>query len=381
MLVDPEGRYHGAARLVLADGRVFRGLAFGAKTTVVGEVVFNTAMGGYQEIISDPSYEGQLVCLTAPEVGNVGTNDEDQESARHGLAGLIVRALSPVTSNWRSERSLHEYLEARGTPGIASLDTRALTRHLRDKGAIVGALSTEHIDEAKLLEMARSAPEMAGSALALDVTTKEPYPWNEGEWGVETPEKTDLKVVAYDFGIKLNILRKLRDQGIAVEVVPAETPAAEVLARKPDGVFLSNGPGDPAALPGVVEQIRELLNKAPKLPVFGICLGHQLLCLALGGKTFKMKFGHHGANHPVRDESTTKVEITSQNHGFAADAESLGGDGQLSHLNLFDGTVAGLRMRDRPVSGVQYHPEASPGPHDASYLFERFAEQMRGRSS
>lgn len=372
-------RYSGPAVLALADGRVFRGQAFGARATVVGEVVFNTSMSGYQEIVSDPSYAGQLVCLTMVEIGNVGVNAEDDESDVQAAAGLLVRSLSPVTSNWRSEGSLHDYLVARGIPGMAEFDTRALTRHLRTHGAVMGALSTEHAGVDALVELARDAPSMEGRDLASEVSTARAYDWVKPSWHAADVPNVDLHVVAYDFGIKRNILRLLRDQGIRVTVVPAGTPVDEVLAKKPDGVFLSNGPGDPAALPDVVAQLRRLLEADRKLPIFGICLGHQLLCLALGGKTYKLKFGHHGGNHPVRSEADGAVAITAQNHGFAVELESLGDNAELTHVNLFDDTVAGIRLRDRPVSSVQFHPEASPGPHDSTQLFVRFAEQLRRR--
>jgi carbamoyl-phosphate synthase small subunit len=367
----------GPATLALADGRVFHGVGFGARTTRVGEVVFNTAMTGYQEILTDPSYAGQIVCLTVAEVGNTGVNDEDAESLHAGAEGLVIRALSPVVSSWRATSSLPEYLAERGLPGIQGLDTRALTRHLRTEGAVMGALSTEALPVDALLERARSAPGMAGRGLAHEVSTKARYEWNEGLWGEPPPPPPTMRVVAYDFGIKLNILRHLRQRGIAVVVVPSTTSVDEVLALEPDGVFLSNGPGDPAALTDVIARIEALVARAPKLPVFGICLGHQLLCLALGGKTFKLKFGHHGGNHPVRREADASVEITSQNHGFAVDAESLGQHVDVSHLNLFDRTVAGLELRDRPLFGVQYHPEASPGPHDASHLFAEFVTRLQ----
>ncbi len=363
--------------LALADGRIFRGRGFGAKTTTVGEVVFNTAMTGYQEIITDPSYSGQLVCLTVSEVGNVGTNALDAESASAGAEGLIVRSLSPVVSNWRAEQSLPAYLQSRGMPGIGEIDTRALTRHLRTVGAVMGALSTEETDPARLIERAQQATPMEGRGLAHEVSTAEPYGWTDGLWECPQPPTPDVHVVAYDFGIKLNILRNMVEQGIRVTVVPSTTSVQDVLALDPDGVFLSNGPGDPAALTDVVERTRDLLDRDPTLPIFGICLGHQLMCLALGGRTFKLKFGHHGGNHPVRDEGTQKVAITSQNHGFAVDAESLGKQTGVSHLNLFDRTVAGLSRSDRPLWGVQYHPEASPGPHDAAYLFSEFAVTVR----
>ncbi len=375
-----DGRYFAEATLALADGRVFRGMAFGAKTTAVGEVVFNTSMTGYQEILTDPSYAGQLVCLTTPEIGNVGCNAQDVESDAPGAEALIVRALSPVVSNWRADRSLAEDLRARGIPGIAELDTRALTRHLRSLGSIMGGVSTDGTDPQRLVEMAKAAPGMAGRGLAHAVSTGEAYAWSDPTYrwpeSAAVPEAS-VRVVAYDFGIKHNILRCLADEGIEVSVVPSDTPAADVLAMKPDGVFLSNGPGDPAALTDVVENIRTLLATSGDLPVFGICLGHQLLCLALGGDTYKLKFGHHGGNHPVRDEATGRVAITAQNHGFAASVESLGAGAELTALNLFDRTAAGLRSSGRPVWGVQYHPEASPGPHDAKPLFAAFAAQVR----
>lgn len=368
--------------MALADGRVFRGEGFGARATAVGEVVFNTSMTGYQEILTDPSYARQLVCLTVPEVGNVGCNAQDVESEAPGAEALIVRALSPVVSNWRSQQSLSAFLEDRGIPGIAEVDTRALTRHLREVGAIMGAVSTEGIAPERLVEMAKAAEPMEGQALAHRVSTGTPYNWSDStlRWS-EDPEvpEASLRVVAYDFGIKHNILRCLRDEGIEVTVVPSDTPAADVLAMNPEGIFLSNGPGDPAALPDVVENLRALLEGAGDIPVFGICLGHQLLCLALGGETYKLKFGHHGGNHPVRDEGTGAVAITAQNHGFAASVESFEGEAELAALNLFDRTAAGLRLQGRPVWGVQYHPEASPGPHDAKPAFARFAHQIRTR--
>ncbi len=373
-------RYFGPALLALADGRVFRGRAFGARKTVVGEAVFNTSMTGYQEIVSDPSYAGQLVCLTASEIGNVGTNPEDDESFEHGADGLIVRSLSPIVSNWRATGDLDSYLRARRVPGIAEIDTRALTRHLRDRGAVMAALSTEHTDVDRLVAMAREAPSMEGRDLASEVTTRRTYTWEEPSWGNDDPPPVRFHVVAYDFGIKLNILRRLRDRGIKTTVVPALTPAAEALAHEPDGIFLSNGPGDPAAIEGAPQIIRDLMA-ATQVPLFGICLGHQLLCLALGGETFKLKFGHHGGNHPVRDEGDKRVAITAQNHGFAVALDSLGEGARLTHLNLFDKTVAGLQMNDRPVFSVQYHPEASPGPHDAGYMFERFAGLLAERAA
>ena len=366
----------GRGALVLADGRVFRGVGFGARATVVGEVVFNTAMTGYQEIITDPSYTGQLVCLTASEIGNVGTNPEDEESRGHGCAGLIVRSLSPVVSNWRSTADLPTYLARRGLPGLAEVDTRALTRHLRDAGAVMAALSSETDDVEQLLALARSAPVMEGQDLTGRVTTQAPYSWDAASWQVKPPP-ADVHVVAWDFGIKQSILRRLRDAGARVTVVPARTRVSEVLALKPDGILLSNGPGDPAAATAIIAEVKALVGGRDAPPIFGVCLGHQILALALGGRTYKMKFGHHGGNHPVRDEATKAVAITSQNHGFAVDVQSLGGDAVLTHLNLFDRTCAGLRVRGRAISSVQYHPEAGPGPSDAAGLLSEFVAQVR----
>ncbi len=373
--------YTGHGMLALADGRVFRGLAFGARATVVGEVVFNTSMTGYQEIVTDPSYAGQLVTMTYTQIGNVGVNEADMESRAHGAEGLLVRALSPTVSNWRAEGDLSSWLAARGVPGLGEIDTRALTRHVRTVGALPAALSTEHTDAARLVELARGAPAMAGRGLGAQVSTREPYPWDAPTLRLAAQDRTvpdvDLHAVVVDFGVKLNILRCLRDVGVRATVVPAQTSAEDILALEPDGVFLSNGPGDPAALPGVVEQVRRLLDARPKLPVYGICLGHQLLSLALGGRTYKLKFGHHGGNHPVRAAGDGRVAITAQNHGFAVDAESLAGRVDVTDVNLFDDTVAGVAVRDRPVRAVQYHPEASPGPHDARSFFADFARDMR----
>ncbi|MBC8069070.1 MAG: glutamine-hydrolyzing carbamoyl-phosphate synthase small subunit, partial [Deltaproteobacteria bacterium] len=368
--------------MALADGRVFRGQAFGARATVLGEVVFNTAMAGYQEIFTDPSYTGQIVCLTVPEVGNVGCNDDDLESLTHGAEALVIRSLSPTVSSWRARGTLSDLLIARGRPGLSEVDTRALTRHLRSCGSIMGALSTDGTDALALIERARAAPSMEGRGLAHEVSTAAAYEWSTSTWQGPSPA-CDAHVVVIDFGVKLNILRHLRDRGIRVTVVPSRFDPAAVLALQPSGVLLSNGPGDPAALPDVVGAVRQLCDRAPSLPVFGICLGHQLLSLALGGRTFKLKFGHHGGNHPVRDDeggAGAAVQITSQNHGFAVDAGSLAhqGGASVTHVNLFDDTVAGLRLHTRPLFGVQYHPEASPGPHDASRLFDTFAAAVRG---
>jgi carbamoyl-phosphate synthase small subunit len=374
-------RYRGPGLLVLADGRVFRGQSFGASGTAIGELVFNTSLYGYQEIVSDPSYRGQIVCLTAVEIGNVGANPDDDESNAPAASGLVIRSLSPVVSNYRATTSLHDWMVGRGVVGIAEVDTRALTRHLRERGAIMAAIASEETDVDKLRELAASAPSMEGRNLVDEVTTTVAYEWDRPSWGLRNAPPADLHVVAYDFGIKRNILCKLRDQGVRTTVVPASTPVREVLALQPDGVLLSNGPGDPAAVAPVIEQLRALLETGPgergELPVFGICLGHQLLCLALGGKTYKLKFGHHGGNHPVRDERDRSIAITSQNHGFAVDIASLGEGAALTHINLFDRTVAGLELVGRPVFGVQYHPEASPGPSDSDRLFERFAAHVR----
>jgi carbamoyl-phosphate synthase small subunit len=370
--------YFGPGVLALADGRVFKGMAFGARATRVGEIVFNTAMTGYQEILTDPSYAGQLVCLTVAEVGNVGVNPEDDESRGHGAEGLVVRSLSPVVSNWRARGSLHDFLRNRGMPGLGEVDTRALTLHVRRAGAIMAALSTELTDPARLVELARSAAPMEGRALAHEVSTREPLQWEQPSWGTVSPPAPDVHVVVLDYGVKLQILRRLRDEGARVTVLPSTASAREVLDARPDGVFLSNGPGDPAALHDIVATVRELLKGGPQVPLYGICLGHQLLCLALGGRTYKLKFGHHGGNHPVRAEAERRVAITAQNHGFAADAASLADHGAtVTHVNLFDATVAGLELRDRPVRAVQFHPEASPGPHDAAAFFGEFVARVR----
>lgn len=376
-----DARYRGPGLLVLADGRVFRGQSFGATGTTVGELVFNTALYGYQEIVSDPSYAGQIVCLTAPEIGNVGTNPDDDESDKPAACGVVIRSLSPVVSNYRATASLHDWLVGRGVVGLAEIDTRALTRHLRERGATMAALSNEQLDVDLLREMAMSAPPIEGRNLVDLVTTAAPYTWDRPSWGARDTPPVRFHVVAYDFGIKRNILCKLRDQGIRTTVVPASTPIREVLAQRPDGVFLSNGPGDPAAVAPVIEELRALVGQPDKLPIFGICLGHQLLCLALGGRTYKLKFGHHGGNHPVRDERDHSIAITSQNHGFAVDLDSFGDGATLTHINLFDRTVAGLELVGRPVFGVQYHPEASPGPQDSNRLFERFAADLGEHAS
>ena len=370
-----------AAVLVLENGRVFRGSVFGPAVERIGEVVFNTALAGYQEILSDPSYAGQIIVMTAPQIGNTGINREDMESAGLHCSGLVVREASPVASNWRSEMSLSEFLVEHETPGIEGIDTRALTKVLRDEGAMRGAISTDVSDIEGILARVKASPSMKGRDLATVVSCKESYAWDEPAW--VPPEfaasrivaPTKYEVVAYDFGIKRSILRDLRSIGCSVTVVPADTAASEVLARKPDGVFLSNGPGDPAAVEPAIEAVRELV--ASGTPIFGICLGHQILSLALGAKTYKLPFGHHGGNHPVMDLATRKVEITSQNHGFAVDEASLPEGLRCSHKNLYDDTVEGIEVTGSPIFSVQYHPEASPGPHDASYLFERFTQRMQ----
>mgnify|MGYP003631200057 FL=1 len=369
------------AILALEDGSIFRGIAIGAEGHSVGEVVFNTAMTGYQEILTDPSYARQIVTLTYPHIGNTGVNSEDEEATEIWSAGLVIRDLAMTASSFRSEQSLSDYLKARNIVGIADIDTRRLTRILRDKGAQGGCLMAGDIDEAKALQLAKDFAGLKGMDLAKEVTTAESYEWREGSWqlGEGSRSMTDAElpyhVVAYDFGVKRNILRMLADRGCRLTVVPAKTPAAEVLAMKPDGVFLSNGPGDPEPCDYAIAAIKEIL--ATGLPVFGICLGHQLLALASGAKTVKMKFGHHGANHPVQDLATKVVHITSQNHGFAVDEDSLPGNLEVTHKSLFDGSLQGIRRTDIPAFGFQGHPEASPGPHDIAPLFNQFIDLIK----
>ncbi|HXI57232.1 MAG TPA: glutamine-hydrolyzing carbamoyl-phosphate synthase small subunit [Polyangia bacterium] len=372
------------ALLAMEDGTIYRGLGFGAIDDGAGEIVFNTAITGYQEVLTDPSYRGQIVTMTAPEIGNVGVNPVDFESPRPWCAGFVVRELSPVVSNWRASGGLDALLRQHGVAGISGIDTRAVTRRIRTTGAQRAVITRNVADAAGAVERARKHPSLEGRDLVREVTTREAYGWDEPIWqgtnpggpsGVVPPVRHH--VVAYDFGIKRGILRRLRSQGCKVTVVPATTSAKEALSLKPDGIFLSNGPGDPAAVDYAVESARALCKA--ELPVFGICLGHQILGLALGGKTYKLKFGHHGANHPVMDLGTQKVEITSQNHGFAVDVDSLQGKAVLSHVSLNDKTVEGMRHGDLPVFSVQYHPEASPGPNDATYLFDRFTALMDQR--
>jgi carbamoyl-phosphate synthase small subunit len=371
------------AILALEDGRIFRGRAFGAPVERVGEVVFNTSLTGYQEIFTDPSYAGQIVVLTNPHIGNYGTSPSDAESARPYIEGLAVREFSPVASNWRSTEVADEYLERSGVPVIAEIDTRAVVRHLRANGCLRGVISTAVEDVDALVAKARAHKTMAGTDLASVVTTKKTYEWGADDPRNETGDallplddaaaKQPMHVVAYDYGIKQNILRMLTRENCRVTVVPATTPASEVLEMNPDGVFFSNGPGDPEPLEYAVENIRELQGKKP---MFGICLGHQLFGLALGGKTYKLKFGHHGGNHPIKNLETGKVEITSQNHNFNVDPESLPDDVVQTHVNLNDNTLAGLKHKSDPMFSVQYHPEASPGPHDSHYLFRDFRKMM-----
>jgi len=372
------------AALVLADGTVFRGRSIGASGASAGEVVFNTAMTGYQEILTDPSYCRQIVTLTYPHIGNTGVNPEDEEAARCHAAGLVVRDLPAQLSNWRSREDLSSYLKRHNIVGIADIDTRKLTRILREKGAQAGCLAAAEVggsvDEAKALEEARKFPGLAGMDLAKVVTVDKPYEWHEGRWelgkGHRKPGQTPFHVVAYDYGIKRNILRLIVERGARVTVVPAQMPAREVLKLKPDGVFLSNGPGDPEPCDYAIEAIGEILDST-RIPTFGICLGHQLMGLASGAKTMKMKFGHHGANHPVQDLDTGQVVITSQNHGFAVDPSSISSNLRKTHVSLFDGSLQGLARTDRPAFCFQGHPEASPGPRDIGYLFDRFAKMMQ----
>jgi carbamoyl-phosphate synthase small subunit len=372
------------ATLALENGTCYEGESAGAPGETSGEVVFNTSMTGYQEILTDPSYSGQIVTMTSAEIGNYGITPEDGESRGVQIAGFIIRDESPIASNWRSQGTLREYLTANNVVAISDVDTRALTRVLRSAGVMRGIIATGEADPRELVEKARAVPSMEGSDLVLGVTCDAPFDW--------TPEPSDefapiperqhagrpLRIAAYDFGMKYNILRRFTAHGCDVKVFPATAPAADLLAAGPDGVFLSNGPGDPAVLDYAIQNARELMKE--EVPVFGICLGHQILSLAMGGRTYKLKFGHRGANHPVKELETGKVEITSQNHGFAVDPDSLPSDVKVTHVNLYDGTVEGLRHETRPVFCVQYHPEAAPGPHDADYLFRQFLDVMEKRA-
>ncbi len=369
------------AILALEDGRIFRGEGYGAKGECYGEVVFNTSLTGYQEIFTDPSYAGQIVVLTNPQIGNYGTNNSDNEANKPYIEGLVVREFSPISSNWRSQQVADEYLERFQVPVISEIDTRALVRHLRTHGVMRGVISSIETNADALVEKARSIRKMDGTDLAKVVSTKARYEWEQDgpdplkqDENVAAEERSHLHVVAYDFGIKKNILRMLSKEGARVTVVPAETSAEDVLALNPDGVFLSNGPGDPEPVTYAQENIRKLIGRTP---VFGICLGHQLIGLALGGKTYKLKFGHHGGNHPVQQVDSGKVEITCHNHNFAVDPDSLKtSDVDLTHIDLNDNTLEGLRHRTMPLFSVQYHPEASPGPHDSNYLFRDFRKMM-----
>ena len=376
-----------AAILALSDGTVYRGLAVGAQGQSTGEVVFNTAMTGYQEILTDPSYARQIVTLTYPHIGNVGTTDEDDESSHVYAAGLVIRDLPPIASNWRARETLPDYLARCGVVAIAELDTRALTRRLREHGAQSGCIvAGPEPDVDAAIETARAFPGIAGADLAREVSTREAYPWSQGTWRLEhglpapeDPASARFHVVAYDFGVKRNILRLLADRGCRLTVVPAETTAEEVLALSPDGVFLSNGPGDPEPCGYAIEATRTFIERG--VPVFGICLGHQLLGLACGARTVKMKFGHHGANHPVKDLDTGRVMISTQNHGFAVDAGTLPANLRTTHVSLFDGSLQGVHHTEKPVFGFQGHPEASPGPHDMRPLFDHFIELMSARAA
>lgn len=373
------------AILALEDGTTYRGLAAGAEGQTQGEVVFNTSLSGYQEILTDPSYSGQIVTMTCAEIGNYGVAAADVESRRPQLAGFIIRDESPVASNWRANGTLRDYLIANNIVAISDIDTRELTRKLRSGGVMRGVVATgSQLDERALVEQARAIPKMEGSDLVKDVTSQTAFDWTAGapdEYDVSVGRiaKRRLKIAAYDFGMKWNILRRLTAHGCDVRVYPAFTPASEILATRPDGVFLSNGPGDPAPLTYAIENTKAIVDSGT--PLFGICLGHQILGLALGGRTFKLKFGHRGGNHPVKNLATGKIEITSQNHGFAVDPDSLPADVAVTHTNLYDGTLEGLRSTTKPVFSVQYHPEAAPGPHDADYLFRDFIsliEEERG---
>ena len=368
------------AILVLEDGRIFNGASFGAEGETFGEMVFNTSMTGYQEILTDPSYAGQIVCMTYPLIGNYGVNDADVESRRPWVEGFVVREASRIRSNWRATKSLDEYLRENNIVGIEHIDTRALVRHIRDKGAMRAGISTIDTDPKKLLDTILSSPEMSNRELASAVTANEKYVYEQQSKIQDPKSKMDgFHIVAYDFGVKTNSLREFSKFGCRVTVVPANTPAGDVMALKPDGIFLSNGPGDPSSMKSVIAEIKKLVET--RTPMFGICLGHQLIGAAFGGETYKLKFGHRGGNQPIKDLTTGKIEITSHNHGFAVDAESLPADVEVTHINLNDNTVAGLRHTKLPVFSVQYHPESAPGPHDSEYLFERFVSLLEERTA
>jgi carbamoyl-phosphate synthase small subunit len=373
------------ATLALENGMWYDGESAGAPGQTGGEVVFNTAMTGYQEVLTDPSYAGQIVTMTCPEIGNYGIAGEDAESRAPKVAGFIIRDQSPIASNWRADSTLRDYLVRHNIVAISDVDTRALTRVLRSSGVMRGIIATGDVDAAQLIEMARALPQMEGSDLVVGVTCDAPFDWQPDESTSDEfsppPERRagrPLRVAAYDYGMKWNILRRFTAHGCDVRVFPATTPASDLLSAGPDGVFLSNGPGDPAVLDYAIENARELVKS--DVPVFGICLGHQILSLALGAQTYKLKFGHRGANHPVKELESGKVEITSQNHGFAVDPQSLPSDVKVTHLNLYDHTIEGLRHETKPVFCVQYHPEAAPGPHDADYLFRQFLDEMEKRA-
>jgi carbamoyl-phosphate synthase small subunit len=367
------------ALLVLSDGMVFEGKGFGAKGETIGEIVFNTSMTGYQEILTDPSYKGQIVTMTYTQIGNYGINEEDIES-RGGIKaeGFVVKEVCDFPSNWRSSMSLDEYLRKNNITGIQEIDTRALTRHLRNYGAQMAIISTEDLNPESLFEKVKKHPAISAFDLVKEVTTKEAYVWNEGCWKWCKVEKAEalFNVVVYDFGVKFNILRNLVEAGFDVTVVPAQTPAEAVLEMNPDGILLSNGPGDPQTVSYAIENTKKLIGK---IPIFGICLGHQILGLAMGGRTYKLKFGHHGGNHPVKDLKTGRVEITSQNHNYCVDIDSLKGQVRLTHKNLFDGSEEGMEHVELSIFSVQHHPEAGPGPNDSSHLFRRFREMMEGK--
>jgi carbamoyl-phosphate synthase small subunit len=371
------------AVLVLADGTVFKGISIGAPGHTVGEVVFNTSMTGYQEILTDPSYTEQIVTLTYPHIGNYGTNAEDVESGKIYAAGLIIRDLPLLESNFRSNQTLSQYLASNNIVAISDIDTRKLTRILREKGAQAGCIMAGEVDDTKALALAKAFPGLSGMDLAKVVSVKKPYEFSEGEWvlgkGYSKPENPKFHVVAFDYGVKRNILRMLVSRGCKVTVLPAQATAEEALSYKPDGIFLSNGPGDPEPCDYAISAIKTLVETG--IPTFGICLGHQLLALASGAKTMKMKFGHHGANHPVQDVETKRVYITSQNHGFAADPKTLPANVKITHLSLFDSSLQGIARTDKPAFSFQGHPEASPGPHEMSYLFDRFISMMQERKA